>query len=234
MSVLERGKAVEILLALLERPMHFTELQSKVGGSLSTVQQRIAELLGDGLVIQKEEKKWPFKRTLQLTEKGVSTARYLQGLGSVTKSGVPKEREKWILGLLHSFTEVKGSTRLEKLIFLLKGDLKVSDYRYTWYKHGPYSPEVLEDARELAKLGLLEVKEEVFDKREGGEDYEMRVDYSLTPAGETLAAKLFDKLSERERRAILRLRKYNMAPLGMLLRYIYSEFSPKDLEREPE
>jgi uncharacterized protein YwgA/DNA-binding transcriptional ArsR family regulator len=232
MHLLERGKATEILLALREKPMHFTELQWKVGGSLSTVQLRVEELLREGLIAEEEQKKWPFKRILKLTDKGMNAARYLQGLRAVTSTGLPKKREKWMLALMHAFGEIKGSTRLQKLLFLLSRELKLSDYSYTWHIYGPYSPEVGEDSRELESSGLIQVSEEIFEESE--EDYRRRLNYKLTPFGEVLAAKVFDGLSEKQKNAIRSLQKFNKASLSSLLDYVHSEYSPRDLMREEQ
>ena len=65
MFFLERSRATDILLALLERPKHITELQFEVKGSLSTIEARAKELIRDGFVTEEELKKWPFKRVLK-------------------------------------------------------------------------------------------------------------------------------------------------------------------------
>jgi len=78
LEVLFRRKAVSILLTLCEKPMSFRELAKTVGGSTTTVKQRLRELEELGLVEEKAMQSFPFKKELKLTEKGRRVAEALK------------------------------------------------------------------------------------------------------------------------------------------------------------
>jgi len=227
MIFLEKSKATDVLLALLKRPRHITELQYEVKGSLSTIEARVEELVEQGLVTAEEMEKWPFRRVLKLTEKGFQMAGFLDRLHSILHEGLPKRREKWILALLHALGQIEGSTRLVKLLFLLGKEGKDLSpfYEFKWYKYGPYSNEIIRDARELENLGLMKIEEEIFEvTSQGLEDYKIRFSYDLTEVGREIAQSIFEELTEETKRAIVSLGKYTRAPLNMLLQYVYSEY----------
>jgi len=224
---LERSKASDVLLALLKRPRHITELQYEVKGSLSTIEVRVKELIEQGLVAEEEMEKWPFRRVLKLTEKGFQMARFLDQLFNILREGLPRRRGKWILALLYALGQIKGSTKLVKLLFLLgkEGKELIPFYEFNWYKYGPYSNEIIRDARELENLGLVKIEEEIFEETARDlEDYTIRFNYNLTNVGREMAQSVFEELPEETKRCILSLRKYNQAPLSMLLQYVYSKY----------
>ncbi|MDI6847011.1 MAG: winged helix-turn-helix transcriptional regulator [Candidatus Bathyarchaeia archaeon] len=224
---LEKSKATEVLLALLKRPQHITELQREVKGSLSTIEARVEELIEHGLITAEEMEEWPFRRVLKLTERGLQMARFLDRLRNILREGLPNRREKWILALLHALGRIKGSTKLVKLLFLLGAEGKSLKpfYEFNLYKYGPYSNEIIRDARELENLGLIKIEEEIFEvAAQDLEDYKIRFSYDLTEIGREIAQSIFEELPEETKRAILSLRKYNRAPLDMLLQYVYSKY----------
>ena len=207
--------------------MHVTELQREVKGSLSTIEARVEELVEQGLVTAEKMEKWPFRRVLTLTEKGFQMARFLGRLRNILREELPRGCEKWILALLHALGKIKGSTKLVKLLFLLgkEGKELRPFYGFNWYKYGPYSNEIIRDARELENLGLIKIEEEIFEvTAQDLEDYKIRFSYDLTEVGREIAQSIFEELPEEAKRAILSLRKYNRAPLHVLLQYVYSKY----------
>jgi len=70
MTILGKPKAIEILLALYDKEATITQLQRRVGGSMTTIHQRVAELKNGKFMEDRRLKSWPFTRTLELTPKG--------------------------------------------------------------------------------------------------------------------------------------------------------------------
>jgi DNA-binding HxlR family transcriptional regulator/uncharacterized protein YwgA len=227
--LLARSKASDILLALLKRPRHITELQLEVKGSLSTIEARVNELINDGLVSSEELGRWPFRRVLTLSDKGLQLAGFLERMKGVLGGELTSPRARWILALLYAAGgEVKGSTRLEKLLFLLSKEGHRSDgsfYAFNWYKFGPFSSEALNDAHELHDLRLINIEEEMFVVDPLLEDYRKRTTYCLTSIGKELAKKIFDSLSDYNKKVLSSCRKYVDTPLKDLLDYVYSRYA---------
>ena len=84
LEMLFRSRAIDILIALYEKPMSVRELISKVGGSATTIEQRLRELKDVGLIEEKASKSFPFKRELRLTEKGRKLAEMLNEAERIT------------------------------------------------------------------------------------------------------------------------------------------------------
>lgn len=232
-EALSRSKAVDILLSLLEGPKHIRLLHREVGGSTSTIESRVRELIRAGL-IKEAEGSTPARKILELTDSGRIISMIISRvMGSTSKvrlaGGLLEGPRRWILLLLYVLGEVKGSTRLEKLLFLLKEEFKVVGedfYHFTPYLFGPFSPEALNDARLLRDAGLIEIKEETFDIPLLSDWIIIRKSYRLTRAGMEVAKRLFEDLKERaELREVFRkLQHYNTQPLNVLLNYIYEKY----------
>jgi DNA-binding HxlR family transcriptional regulator len=227
---LGRGKGVEILLALLGGPKNFSELASSVGGSFSTVELRVYEFIDAGLLRQERQDTFPPRRILELTNKGYAIAKMLKKLEEAVRER-PKtltERERWILALLHALGgEIKGSTRLQKLLFLLKREFDVVGdqfYEFRALYFGPFSAEIIEDVRGLEKAGLIDIEIEVFEPEELSEDGVIRRTYKLSIGGERIAFETFNKLPDKTKRALLSLRQFNGMPLKELIGYVYSKY----------
>ena len=92
LEILFRSRAVDILLALYEKPMNVREIISKVRRSATTVEQRLRELKGAGLVEEDASKSFPFRRELRLTEKGKEVAEKLMILRSLFVNELPLKR----------------------------------------------------------------------------------------------------------------------------------------------
>jgi len=226
MEILGKGRAAEVLLSLLEGPMHMKELHSRVGGSTTTLELRVRELIDEGLIEEEVKKDWPFRRVLRLTERGKVIAEFLRLLRSLYEDKIPKKREEWLLLTLYAVGgEVRGSTRLEKLLFLLRHELGIRPenyYEFVPYKHGPFSSDLLKDARELSFLGFIEIEERVLELF-GDEEKVIRI-YRLTEKGKRFAEDMYNKLSEEVKKALKALMPYNSMPLKSLLDYVYTRY----------
>jgi len=227
-GVIER-KALEILNLLEKKPLHIRGLHRQVGGSLTTVVQKVNELVKAGLVDQTDVGN---RRVLRLTPRGKAVLAMLRSM-------LPEEkveriniagRAKWILFLLYALGgRIKGSTRLEKLLFLLSKKLKIIEngvYEFRPYLFGPFSAQILSDARGLESMGLIEIEDEAFEAHDMSDFIYIRKSYRLTPEGVKIARKVYEQLITRSniRKVLPELRKFNSMPLHELLDYIYREF----------
>jgi len=227
---LSKGKGVEVLLELLKGPQNFSQLASNVGGSYSTIQLRLYEYINAGLIEEEKQETFPPKRVLKLTTKGYAVARVLRNLDEVMEKEPEtlSRKQKWILTLLHALGgEIKGSTRLQKLLFLLEREFDVIGDEYYEFKplhFGPFSWEIIKDTEELQKAGFIDVEQEVFESEQPFEDGLIRRNYKLSLSGERIAFEIFNNLSERNTQALLELRRFNGMKLPELVDYVYSKY----------
>ena len=114
LETLFRSRATDILLALYEKSMNVRELISKVGGSATTVEQRLRELKEAGLIEEVVAKDFPFRKELRLTEKGKKVAEKLKILRSLFVDDLPLKRMMWPLLALYVVGEIRGKTKLQK------------------------------------------------------------------------------------------------------------------------
>jgi len=232
---LRRSKATEILFALTKGPKHIRELQSEVGGSAATVEARVKELLASGLLRERKLESWPFRRELELTEKGREIVRIIELQGSLLSLAPRKpseKRERWILAMLYALGgRVRGRLRLQKLMFLLKHELGVKlPYRFIPYMYGPYSADIFEDLAALRDEGLVEIRVEELEPREMIiDDKSSTTTYSLTSQGRQKAREAFDILPPEVKRALATLRKFNRMRTRNLLRYVYEKYPKESL-----
>jgi uncharacterized protein YwgA len=234
MRVLRRSKATEILLELLKGPKHVRELQSEVGGSASTLEMRIHELLKEGWIRYEESDVWPFRKTLKLTDRGVEVVKLLKLEGgffgvaerAIKKFALSEDRARRLLTLLHAMGgKVEGGIRLQKLIFLSKHELGLNEFSYKFapYAHGPFSEEVSDDVVGLVSMNLMKVEGKVVEAGDGV----VERSYRLTPKGEKAAKKIYDKLPRAAKSSLQSLKRFNEMKLVELLRYVYSKY-PKE------
>ena len=149
-----------------------------------------------------------------------------------------------------------GVTRLEKLIFLLAAEAKLTDiadlFMFRAYKFGPYSKGVYEAADFLQSMDLVTVEVKPYysyflaeEERELLRDIDDEVDEDLTPAGQerlfsltknghALATKLRSEWTKDHPEHLRRLdeivNRYGALPLNQIIRYVYRRF-PKMAER---
>jgi uncharacterized protein YwgA len=233
MKVLRGSKAIEILFALSKGPKHVRELQSKVGGSASTVEVRVNELLKEGLIRERKFDFWPFRKELEISEKGKEVIRIIELQGdllSLTARKPSQERTKWILALLYTMGgKIRGRLRFQKLMFLLKHEHEINlPYGFIPYMYGPYSTDISEDLAALAGEGLLEVRGEGPEPREiiGNR---ITVIYVLTARGETEAGGVYEKLPDEAKKALSSLKRFNKMGVRELIRYVYDKYPRESL-----
>jgi len=228
-EILNEKRTIEILKTLQNGPQHIRSLHRAIGGSMSTIVDRVNSLLQAGLLRETELSRR--EKYLELTERGKAVVSVLDWLEmSVTKSKMILDRpKKWILALLYVLEEIKGSTRLEKLLFLLKEQFGVTGgpfYQFTPYLFGPFSSEILEDAKALRDMGLIDISLDTIVASELSDAIFIRKTYRLTEKGKEKAKKCYMEIAsdERVREAIYKMREYNSMPLSNLLNYVYEKF----------
>ena len=86
-------------------------------------------------------------------------------------------RKDIILMVLNNFKKVYGKTYLQKLLFIIKNELKLKEFDYDAYFYGPYSKDLNDDVSELIEEGLI--NEEIQVLKNDNECYI----YSLTNQG---------------------------------------------------
>ena len=226
MDVMQRSKGIDILLSLIEKPKFFQEVQNEVGGSSTTVEERINELIKEKLVNEENSKDFPFKRMLNLTEKGKGIAGMIKTIEDAFKNNMSDLKYKWIIVLLYTLGEVKGTTRLEKLLFMLKYDLNVVNQDFFVFvpqKYGPFSEEITYTALELKKLGLVEISETIFKPFNSKQEEVRRMDFSLTEYGKETGKAISKNINKNTVESLESLRKFNEMDLKDLLDYVHGK-----------
>ena len=204
--------------------MNVRELISKVGGSATTVEQRLRELKEAGLIEEVVAKDFPFRKELRLTEKGKGVAEKLKILRSLFVDDLPLKRMMWPLLTLYVVGEIRGKTKLQKLVFLLDKELNIikdQGYNFVPYKYGPFSKELIEDVEMLILTGLVETKEEV--KEFNGEEVTIAI-YKLTDRGKNIARRIYDELTDEEKRRINKLKEFNTGSARSLTEYVHRKY----------
>lgn len=144
---------------------------------------------------------------------------------------------------------VQGTTRLQKLLFLLENEAGLratvgQDFDFTPWKFGPVSKELYDDLEKLENLGLLEsdpisaasptelneyglsfddlMQDEEAEARENSEEKR----YRLTPEGLRWIQRHVDQKKDKEvLDKIRRIKaKYGALSLQDLLHYVYTKF----------
>lgn len=158
-----------------------------------------------------------------------------------------------MVALLHSpgstgktFEEIKGITRLEKLVFLLlkEGDFEdklAEELDYEAYDYGPYSGEVYDLVEALEDIGVLNVdRKETSDFKENIDEIYLEYSEDQNPPldkhidiyrlDEEKGEKIWqenvkDKFTSEELKKIERIKsKYNEIELRELLTYVYENY----------
>ena len=225
LEILFRSRATDTLLTLYEKSMGVRELISKVGGSATTVEQRLKELKEAELIEEVVSKDFPFRKELRLTEKGKEVAEKLKILRSLFVNELPLKRMMWPLLTLYVVDEIRGKTKLQKLVFLLDKELNIvkdQGYNFIPYKYGPFSKELIEDIEILILLGLVEREEgEVIEVN--GEEVTITV-YKLTDRGKSIAGQIYNKLTDEEKRRINKLKEFNTGSARSLTEYVHRKY----------
>ena len=228
-SVLSEKKTIAILLLLAIGPNHLRGINRILGGSLSTISSRMNSLVENGLVKASGSKP---TRVFKLTTKGRGIASFIKTLDSGTPrvgtSPQPSMSMKLILTLVYALGgTIRGSTRMEKLVFILqqKESFKTT-YKFIPQIFGPYSKEIMEDARLLQAAGLLEIDEEPFESWDLSDWVVVRRDYVLTEEGKQVAKEFFSEWNNQgyHNDTILELQRFNSMSLNSLLKFVHEEY----------
>jgi len=108
------------------------------------------------------------------------------------------EAHEIIIALIkHNGGEIKGRTKLQKLVFFANEILKL-DISFRPYYFGPYSDDVAISMDYIRALGMITEIEEHFPDMKFGNSYEaVRYSYKLTSNGEKYFKYLLEKYPEK-------------------------------------
>jgi|HubBroStandDraft_1064217.scaffolds.fasta_scaffold78529_1 hypothetical protein len=139
---------------------------------------------------------------------------------------------------------VRGTTRLQKLLFLLWKEGRfyqaIPDlYGFEAYDFGPCMDDLYDDVDFSQDIGLIQVSEvptgneyEDADEESFLKNFGIRFpkrktrrDYSLTASGLEAGAELYAALQDDERERLVQIKKrFNSMPFFDLLRYVYQKY----------
>ena len=189
-----------------------------------TAKKMLEELVRMGFVTISKKGEFPFKITASLTKEGESFAFELFS----TDEGKLSLTERLLLIIIYVVGgEVRGTTKLEKLPFLLERDFKVElgdIFKHSPYLYGPYSTRVIDAVNSLQYNSLLNVNERVYRfEVEGDKERVIRI-YTLTLKGNELAKSMFQKLPEELKKRLVKLRSHAQKSTKRLLDYVYTKY----------
>jgi DNA-binding HxlR family transcriptional regulator/uncharacterized protein YwgA len=227
-SSLEKSKATQMIVALLDqqKSMSFTELMRIINANPRTLADRISELSQYKIISVEKEKSFPFKETITLTNEGLELAKRIK-IAYVSIDSNISYRAKILLYMMHVLGgEIIGSTKMEKLPFLLEKEFDVKlGYHYNPMDYGPYSIELLNEINILQMKGYISVREEVVPIKEKGTTKAVeRRTYCLTDKGKEKNNKMLQELNQNIRDSIEKIRKYNDMNLNDLLDYVHTKY----------
>ena len=232
-NALWKKKAIQILLALFKGAKGIQEIQEAAGGSYTTINKRIVELLRAGLITEEYLTGEVFgevphnKRWIQITNDGRRLIQSLIGSNFLKIPPLNKDREKWIMLILYVLKTVAGRTRLMKLLFLLRrefGFRKGNFFRFESGKYGPFSRDIIRDTEDLQDGGFISMQKMKPPKNEFSEDEKTRYIYALRPKGEAIIKELLVDLPRDTLQRLEKLKPFNEMPLLKLLRYVYERY----------
>lgn len=125
---------------------------------------------------------------------------------------MPKDNIKWLLLTLSYLKDIKGRTKLQKIIYLLKEKFNFDiSYRFMPYYYGPYSSELQNDVDILSRLNLIKVDLHFLD------DGVFLYEHQLTDQGYKIAKELEKSLPpnqvKRLAKALDELKEYDLDEL---------------------
>lgn len=236
LDLLHKKKIVEILCALLRGAKGVRELQRAVGGSNSNIYASIEECRAAGLVEDEYLTGLEFgekprgMRLIRLTSKARELTQSLIDSGHLMVPSLRKIRERWIIVILSLFKTVSGSTRLMKLLFLLKNELRFSKrelgsfYKFRPWKFGPFCKGVVKDLEELQDDGFVMIETRRLPPNEFSEDQKTLYIYKLTKAGEDVVQEALENLPHNALQRLSGLKAFNSMSLMDLLEYVYTRY----------
>ncbi|MEE9115356.1 MAG: hypothetical protein V3U09_00480 [Thermoplasmata archaeon] len=226
-KTIRKSKGAEILGSLADEAKLVSELQAQIGGSMSTIYERIEEFQSLGIVEKVPLDRAEFgylpanAKLLRLTDEGKPVVRDLSQIGLVRSPVLSKQRQRWILLHLFKLGEIRGRTRFEKLLYLQKDELRFTEgnfYSFKWEHYGPFSKNLLDDLEDLVDKGLI--TEEIMRIARKSDVANLYI-YALTADGRELIPRILDELPSRTLEELESLRVFNEMPLVKLLSYVY-------------
>ncbi len=228
-DLFRQTKAIEILTALREGSKQVVELHGDTGGSISTLQARLTDLIKEGYISERVGKKFPFERVLQLTPEGKRIAQLLAHMDVSIKPAKMPSRRKWILAMIHSFGDV-SITKLQKLLFLLTAetDAKIGPdfYLFRWYKFGPFCEDIDTDVRKLELDGIIETKVTIFGRDEQGDEIR-KTSFRLSDRGSEMSREILKELGPSAKKQLALLEKYARMSVGRLVDDVHNRYEDK-------
>lgn len=213
------------------------EIQRKVGGSNSTIYQRIREFLESDLikdehiVIEDIYGKAPSDmRLISLKVKGRELAESIVKSGFARPFCLPRLRERWIIATLLACKEIQGTTRLMKLLFLLKNEAHFSKkelagfYIFRPGKYGPFSRGVERDLLELTDLGIIKMVKRKIPLNEFSEESAFLHIYRVAQTRTDIVEETLQNLPVDVISRLTFLDFFNRMTLLDLLKYVYSRY----------
>ena len=135
------------------------------------------------------------------------------------------ERQGVLMYLLQRAGVVEGKTRLQKLVFLVQEEQKVSlHYRFKPYHRGPLSFGLQKDVNSLVNQGI--VIEYVREFTDVSGEIRKRYDYMLSDLGKAYFDKIvFPILSNNVKKGVPKVvERWNGANINDLLDYVHNKY----------
>jgi len=133
---------------------------------------------------------------------------------------LPKDNIKWLLLTIKYLKDIKGRTKLQKIIYLLKEKFNLDiAYNFMPYYYGPYSSELQNDVDVLSRLNLIDVNLHFLDNgvflyehqlTERGYKIAEELERSLQPDQVKKLKEALDKLKEYNTDELIKIAKENM------------------------
>lgn len=199
-------------------------IAEKLAVRWETVERILYDLTENGYVNYAKTQTFPFRFVVSLTSKGRKVAFDLSS-PDYEKLGLG---ELLLLLIIHvAGGQIAGTTKLEKLPFLLEHDFNVrleEIFNYFPYFYGPYSRDVIKSINTLAYCGFVDIRERVYPLETDGDKERIAREYRLTNKGVDFAETLFRKLPDEFQRRIVKLRPFAAKTTRELLKYVYSKY----------
>jgi uncharacterized protein YwgA len=133
--------------------------------------------------------------------------------------------------LLNSGGTFESATKLQKIAFLAIYENGLETFtEFIWHHYGPFSRELQEAVGTLSREGL--VNDESIERTSySGSIYTIKR-LSLTPRGKESAKNIVASMESKNKVALLEtIDRYESKPLSIILQYVYTAYSPEDLQR---
>jgi uncharacterized protein YwgA len=213
----------EVIVLLTRNSVNNQSLMLEMGAALGMHKRVTAVSVGVPQTTMTESQQVDYVSYADLTG-------YIEGLRR--RALVSKEEDTTVyakhglvLVLLRKLGQIRGTTRIMKLIFILTKSRESQREPYRFYPHtyGPYSKELSLALRELEDSGLIKVTRRPVHIREYGEKKAQMQTFELTAKGRK-AADDISKEIKLDKRSIRKLEILNHMPLRDLIRQVYRSY----------